>query len=284
MKKYKKGEYRDQFVIARITDLNNCENVIRWAEKFSLMLKKGLILLYISDKNYTQCSVSEASEVLSEINSKINLPYLHSYVALEGKTSKIIHSTGELLNGVMLITQSDNKNKSKNNPNSVDNILKDFSSSRIAYLVFSENASYQKDFNEVVLSMDALKESKEKVLWASYFGRFSSSVIDIYYHRYRDEYLQKQLNLNIGFARKMFRNFSVETRNCHSLNRRTQTDVQALDFAQREDKDLCIFQTTANKGILELFFGLPERKVLELMDKTPVLFLNRRDDLFIMCE
>lgn len=284
MAKYKKGEYRDQFVIAYITDFNNYKNIIRWAEKFAKMLKKGIILLHISDEKYTNISTQEASKRLEEINQEIDIPYTHSFAALKGKTRDIIHSTGEILNGVMIVSALEKKVKDRANPISVDDIIKNFYSSRIAYFIFNNTDIENNDFKEVVLSMDSLKESKEKVLWASYFGRFANSIVDIYYHRYRDEYLQKQLNLNIGFARKMFKNFKIETRNIHSLNRKTQTDVQALAFAEKENRSLCIFQTTANKGFLEFFFGLPEKKVLINLDKVPVLFLNRRDDIFVMCE
>lgn len=284
MKKYKKGEYRDQFVIAYLTNLDNYKSIVLWAEKFALMLKKGLILLYIADEKYTNISTEQASKSLEQINKEINLPFTHSFVALKGKTKDIIHSTGELLNGVMLISNIDNTSKDKRNPISVDNIINNFYSSRIAYFLFNNAKAQDNNFEEIVLSMDSLKESKEKVLWASYFGRFANSIIDIYYHRYRDEYLQKQLNLNIGFARKMFRNFKISTRNIHSLNRSTQTDVQAIDFAEKENRNLCIFQTTANKGFIEFFFGLSEKKVLKRLNKVPILFLNRRDDIFVMCE
>lgn len=284
MHKYKKGEYRDQFVIAYITDLSEYRDILFWAEKFALLLKKGIILLHISDEKYTQTSTTEASKLLEQINKEINIPYTHSYIAMKGKSNEIIHSTGELLNGVMIVSKIDNTNKDKSTPISVNNIIKNFYSSRIAYFLFTDKTTQNNNFKEIVLSMDALKESKEKVLWASYFGRFAHSIVDIYYHRYRDEYLQKQLNLNIGFARKMFKNFKIETRNMHSPIRNTPTDIQAINFAQKEKKDLCIFQTTANKSFLEFFFGLTERKVLNKLNTTPVLFLNRRKDIFVMCE
>ncbi|MDY6435132.1 MAG: hypothetical protein SPK52_02850, partial [Synergistales bacterium] len=104
MKKYKKGEYRDQFVIAYLTNLDNYKSIVLWAEKFALMLKKGLILLYIADEKYTNISTEQASKSLEQINKEIDLPFTHSFVALKGKTKDIIHSTGELLNGVMLIS------------------------------------------------------------------------------------------------------------------------------------------------------------------------------------
>lgn len=284
MARYRKGEYRDQFVIAYITDFSNYADTIFWAEKFALMLQKGIVLLHISDERYTNISTSQASKNLEKINKEIDIPYTHSFVALKGRTKEIIHSLGEILNGVMIVAEVDNKSKKKNNPITTNNIIKNFYSSRIAYFLFAKQTLKDNDFKQIVLSMDSLKESKEKVLWASYFGRFAQSVINIFYHRYKDEYLQKQLNLNIGFARKMFKNFGIQTLNQHSLNRRIQTDIQALDFAQRERKDLCIFQTTANKSFLEFFFGLTERKIINNIRLVPVLFLNRRDDLFVMCE
>ncbi len=282
MQKYKKGEYRDQFVIAYITDPNDYKDTVDWSIKFCNLLKKGLILLFISDEQYTQITTSQAQKKLKEINASLSLPYVHSYVALNGKTKDIINNLGDLLNAVMIVTKSYN-GKNKTLPTHYDNIIRDFRASRVAYFVFKEYMANCK-FKNVVLSMNAMKECKEKILWASYFGRFAHSVTHIFYHRYKDEYLQRQLNLNIGFLRKMFRKFDIETLNVHSLNRKTKLDLQALDYAKTNNCDVCIFQTTKNKSYIEFFTGLPERNVIYDMGNIPILFLNQRDDLFIMCE
>lgn len=279
---YKKGEYRDQYVIAYITDFNSYKDVINWSIKFCNLLKKGLILLHISDSKYTNVSTNEAQEKLKQINDNISLPFIHSYAALSGKTKDIINSIGELLNAVMIVTKVD-KNSEKTSPIFYNNILKDFYTSRIAYFVF-ENYDKRNNFHDVVLSMNAMKECKEKILWASYFGRFAKSVTHIFYRRYKDEYLQKQLNLNIGFLRKMFRRFDIQTLNAHCMDKRNKLDVQAMEYAKNNSCSLCIFQTTKNKSFIELFSGLPERLVLKNIDFVPILFLNQRDDLFVMCE
>ncbi len=279
---YKKGEYRDQYVIAYITDFNSYKDVINWSIKFCNLLKKGLILLHISDSKYTNVSTNEAQEKLKQINDNISLPFIHSYAALSGKTKDIINSIGELLNAVMIVTKVD-KNSEKTSPIFYNNILKDFYTSRIAYFVF-DNYDKSNNFHDVVLSMNAMKECKEKILWASYFGRFAKSVTHIFYRRYKDEYLQKQLNLNIGFLRKMFRRFDIQTLNAHCMDKRNKLDVQAMEYAKNNSCSLCIFQTTKNKSFIELFSGLPERLVLKNIDFVPILFLNQRDDLFVMCE
>lgn len=282
MHHYKKGEYRDQFVIAYITSFDNYNEVVLWSLKFCNMLQKGLILLYICDSKYNSISPDEAKMQLEKINSNIKLRYIHSYAALSGKTKDIIHNLGDILNGVMIVTHI-HQITNKKDPISIPNIINNFYSSRLAYFVFKD---YKEDnnFKNSVVSINAMKECKEKILWASYFGRFADSITHIYYHRYRDEYLQKQLNLNIGFLRRMFRKFGIETINAHSLDRHTKLDVQTMYYAQNNDCDICIFQTTKNKSYIEFFSGLPEKKVLQMMQSIPVLFLNQRDDLFVMCE
>ncbi|MGP1514959.1 MAG: hypothetical protein ACTTJH_03270 [Bacteroidales bacterium] len=282
MHKYKKGEYRDQFVIAYITNWDDYEDTVQWSIKFCNLLHKGLVLLFISDTKYTKISTSQAQKQLKQINSTIDLPYIHSYVALKGKTRDIINNLGDLLNAVIIVTKIYDGNQPKV-PNHYNNIIKDFYFSRVAYFVFKTYVP-NNYFHNVVLSMNALKECKEKILWASYFGRFANSITHIYYHRYKDDYLQRQLNLNIGFLRKMFRKFSIETLNVHSINRKTKLDVQALEYATKTNCDICIFQTTKNKSYIEFFTGLPERRVLQQLQSIPVLFLNQRDDLFVMCE
>ncbi|MBP3254056.1 MAG: hypothetical protein J6M30_06080 [Bacteroidales bacterium] len=282
MHRYKKGEYRDQFVIAYITDLDNCQSIIQWAEKFCNILQKGLILLYISDSKYNCISTSQAQQKLKTINEGLNLNYVHSYAALGGKTKEIINNLGDLLNGVMVVTQVSN-DTSKTNPVSVNNLLNNFYTCRLAYFVFKKFDA-NNNFSDCVVTMNALKECKEKILWASYLGRFAHSITHIYYHRYADQYLQKQLNLNIGFLRKMFRKFNIETRNARSMDKYTALDVQASQYAAKNNCGICIFQTTKTKSIIELFTGLAERKVLKRMDNVPVLYLNQRDDLFVMCE
>lgn len=290
MRHYKKGEYRDQFVIAYIADLSDYEDVVKWSIRFSNLLQKGLILLHISDPVYTDISTTEAEKKLKEINDQISLPYTHTYAAVKGKTKDVIHNTGDLLNGVMIVSKVLNKNHSSintlsktKNPLTINNILSNFYTSRLAYFIFADKYK-DTDFKEVVLSMNGLKEAKEKILWASYFGRFAKSRINIFYHRYRDEFLQKQLNLNIGFSRRMFRNFDIETLNVHCMKKNALVDVQAMEYAENESRSICIFQTTSNKSFIDFFQGLSERKVLQTMKHVPVLFLNHRDDIFVMCE
>lgn len=282
-----KKEVKDQFIIAYLPDLENTQTIINNAICFAKMLNKGLILLYISDKAYKCVSTTEAEIVLKELNSKITEICFHSYCAIEGKTKEIINKIPHLLSGVLLVTVAKENVKSKVKEKLADysdEMLKNLYTSRIAYFISSNDLKSEEPFNKIVMTIDNMRESKEKVLWGSYFGRFANSELIVYYHNYKDEFHRHQLHYNIKFVMKMFDNFKIKYNLHLSSDSKTFVDYQAIDYAKEINADLIICQTTKNKGWYEKLFSLKERKVINNSKQIPVLFVNPREDLFILCE
>lgn len=278
----KKKEIKDQFVIAYLTDLENTKAIIDNSITFAKLLDKGLILLHISDPKYNNISTKEAELKLQSINSSITEVSFHSYCAIEGSTREILNNIPHFLSGVLLITSVDTN--SKNKANSPKILLDNLYTSRIAYFVDNIENTNPLNFDNIILTLENFRESKEKVLWASYFGRFVNSEITIYYHKYKDEYFQKQLKFNIAFAAKMFKNFSLNYNYFDSENTKTFVDHQAIQFAKEENASLVICQTTKNKDWTNTLFGLNEYKTIQNKENIPILFVNPREDLFILCE
>ncbi|MFV0598619.1 MAG: hypothetical protein ACK5M0_02710 [Bacteroidales bacterium] len=282
-----KKEVKDQFIIAYLPDLDNTQTIIDNAICFAKMLNKGLILLYISDKAYKCVSITDAEILLKELSSKITGIGFHSYCAIEGQTKDIINKIPHLLSGVLLVSATEDKTNAKvkeklaSNP---DIMLKNLYTSRIAYFISSQNLNSNLPFNKVVMTIDNMRESKEKVLWGSYFGRFANSEVIVYYHNYKDEFYRHQLHYNIKFVMRMFDNFKIKYNLHLSSNSKTFVDYQAIDYAKENNADLIICQTTKNKSWFEELFTLKERKVINNSQQVPVLFVNPREDLFILCE
>lgn len=274
---------KDQFVIAYIVSFESKHPCVDYAVQLARILGKGLILLYISDPSARSLSTSEAEVKLKELNESLPEDLFHSYAALSGAREKVLNAVGELLNAVLLVSDCNPEEKDKHSPLYPQTQLDSLASSRVAYLLCPPE-SKPSNYDKVVLTLNNASESKEKTLWASYFGRFANSQIVLYYRRYRDEYHQKQLNLNIAFARKIFEQFKIPLITLHSENTKTQLDIQASDYAKENNCSLVICQTTKNKSFADRLLGLDEVRVLKNMKKTPVLFLNPRNDLFILCE
>lgn len=274
---------KDQFVIAYIVSFESQHPCVDYAVQLTRILGKGLILLYISDPSAHFLSTSEAEVKLKELNESLPEDLFHSYAALSGAREKVLNAVGELLNAVLLVSDCNPEEKDKHSPLYPQTQLDSLASSRVAYLLCPPE-SRPSNYDKVVLTLNNASESKEKTLWASYFGRFANSQIVLYYRRYKDEYHQKQLNLNIAFARKIFEQFKIPLITLHSENTKTQLDIQASDYAKENNCSLVICQTTKNKSFADRLLGLDEVRVLKNMKKTPVLFLNPRNDLFILCE
>ena len=274
---------KDQFVIAYIVSFESKHPCVDYAVQLARILGKGLILLYISDPSARSLSTSEAEVKLKELNKSLPEDLFHSYAALSGAREKVLNAVGELLNAVLLVSDCNPEEKDKHSPLYPQTQLDSLASSRVAYLLCPPE-SKPSNYDKVVLTLNNASESKEKTLWASYFGRFANSQIVLYYRRYKDEYHQKQLNLNIAFARKIFEQFKIPLITLHSENTKTQLDIQASDYAKENNCSLVICQTTKNKSFADRLLGLEEVRVLKNMKKTPVLFLNPRNDLFILCE
>lgn len=274
---------KDQFVIAYIVSFESKHPCVDYAVQLARILGKGLILLYISDPSARSLSTSEAEVKLKELNKSLPEDLFHSYAALSGAREKVLNAVGELLNAVLLVSDCNPEEKDKHSPLYPQTQLDSLASSRVAYLLCPPE-SKPSNYDKVVLTLNNASESKEKTLWASYFGRFANSQIVLYYRRYKDEYHQKQLNLNIAFARKIFEQFKIPLITLHSENTKTQLDIQASDYAKENNCSLVICQTTKNKSFADRLLGLDEVRVLKNMKKTPILFLNPRNDLFILCE
>lgn len=274
---------KDQFVVAYLANPYDASSCVEFALQFARLLDKGLILLCVCDEKHPQIGVEEAEKRLVELNKTLPDNLFHSYAVLKGESRKVLNAIGEVLNAVLLVASCNPKAESKKAADAPRSLLSNLSQSRIAYLI-CRTGSVPREYKSVVLTLNYLRESKEKTLWASYLGRFAASTVVLYYRRYKDAYYQKQLNLNIAFARKMFEGFAIAVRTFHSPDTKTALDVQALNYCESSSCDLLICQTTKDKGFLDRLLGLEEEKVLMRIKDTPILFLNPREDLFILCE
>jgi hypothetical protein len=206
-----------------------------------------------------------------------------SYISLKCETKEVISKLGQLLNAVVIVSSINTEETKKNKADNPITLLKNMETSRVAYMICNQKRSVV-DYSKVLLPLNNARESKEKTLWASYFARFFQSEITLFYRTYKDSLYQKQLNLNLAFARKMLGQFNIIPSNHKSEDRKKLLDLQALDYADKENYGVIICQTTKDKSLFDRIKGLEEEKVLKNLKDKPILFLNPRDDLFVLCE
>ena len=293
---------KDQFVIAYLPTLSVAEHILPTTLYLAQMLNKGIILLHIADKRYgndveesmlkaLQDSVRE--EVKQSVGNNANAITV-DYCLLRQPTRKAIDTVATVLNGVIIVAATDPTVK-RHDPLYPKELLSNLSESKIAYLTLPIEWSgchkqglspYPNAFRHVGLSIDFKKESKEKLVWASYFARFNKSAIEVYFDNYRDSGLKQKWYNNMKFLTKFFNGLGL-TYSPHSVEVGNAVFPETvLQESAAEQCDLFISTTTdlRARDTLEFFIGTQEMRVIRNVRHLPTLFLNPRDDIYVLCD
>lgn len=273
---------KDQFVIACLGDLTMAEEVISHAGFLSKMLNKGLILLYVEDPRYKSPTVKSVEPRLLQWEQE-HPEWSPSHVAMKGSTRDVVNALPTLLNGVVAVTgvNAAAPRRSATHPREVLHLFKEC---KIAYLTVQTGLHSR--YQSVGYGVDFRKESKEKLIWASYFARFNHSQLHMLHYDYSDEGLRGKWQNNVRFMNKFFKSVGV---NCDSLvvtQRAVFPETRVCDTAAEQHCDLLISVTTDTRDldILEWFAGVAEQRTIRNAAHLPVLYLNPRDDIYVLCD
>ena len=275
---------KDQFVIAHLTDPQHTDEVLAYSIHLAERLRKGLLLLHINDSRYPTL-VTDPEAFLKDLQQSAqqqNPQIPVSYAALKGRSPEVIETLPTLLNGVVAVTAASIE-AGRKSPLHTKNILKDYSNSKIAYLVVRVQQSFC-PIKHVGLTVDFHRESKEKLIWSSYFSRFGASQLHVIYHDYKDDGLRQKWYNNMRFLHKFYTNLGL-TFTPHIVPQKSAAvDADALPFMAESQYDLLVAVTTKEKDILDSIMGTQEQRTIRNSQNLPILFLNPRDDIYVLCD
>ncbi|MBR5029383.1 MAG: hypothetical protein IKX51_09195 [Bacteroidales bacterium] len=277
------AEKKDQYIVAYIADYNNTDTVLSYSLMLSLYLRKGIILLRVCDPKYTDETTDDAEEKIKVLRQRLPDNVFSTYIVLKGKTADVIELLPKAFNAVAIAGAVDKSDKKS--PCHPKNLLRDFAKCKVAYLLAQEPPSdYASVVGKVAFALDFKKESKDKLIWASYFPRFFGSQLWVLSYNYTDEFLRNKWYSNMKFMDKMYKNLQVTYQKADLGKPKSFIDVVALDVARQLGIGLLICTTTAEKDVMEYFIGVQEERTIVNEHKIPILFLNPRDDLYVLCD
>lgn len=277
---------KDQFVIAYLADFDNTDVATSYALFLANMINKGLILVHISDPRYTTVTPDQAETKLQTIRDSLSLQHNHlpiSYAALKGDTKELVNVMPSLLGAVAITARVDAK-AGRKSPLNKKNILKNFGESKVAWVVAQQPLTDVSALNNVAVSIDYSKESKEKMIWASYFARFHRSNLHVLYYDYKDEFIRQKWYSNMKFLHKFLTSVEVTFHPHIMESKSTFGDVNALRFAAAQGYGLLVSVTTKERDAMEYILGVQEERTIVNEYNIPVLYLNPRDDLYVICD
>ncbi|MBQ9473734.1 MAG: hypothetical protein IJU81_04930 [Bacteroidales bacterium] len=277
-----KQQKKDQFVVAYLGDLsdNAVSGVLSHARRLAAFLQKGLILLYVDDPSYKGPTTDEAEALLADKKADGE-----TYCALKGDTKTVIAALPTLLNAVAVVAYADAQAR-RNTPANAKQLLRNFSECKTAYLVVQRQFDQQRRqyAPRVGFTVDYLRESKEKFLWASYLARFDGSSLFALYVDYSDEGLKQKWYNNMKFLLKFLEGFKLSFQPVVIGSKPSNIDLQAVEFAHANAIDMLCCLTTKDKDFLDKLAGPQEQQTIVNQWQIPILFLNPRDDLYVLCD
>ena len=262
-------EKKDQYVIACLEKAADATTVLPLARHFAERLGKGLIVL------------SVAKEGVGDWIKQYGVPY----AGLKGDWKTAIDGLPTVLGGVLAVTAVDPAapRSSITNPST---LLKTFRDCKIAYLVASCQlpvVSSQWPEN-TVLSLDHRRESKEKLIWASYMVRFIGSRLTVATPNYKDDGFRERLRNNLLSLKKFYTSLGIEYSTVTIPSSTFKSpDLTLVDNNQNYQLLIAMTTDQRERDLADILTGTPELRLLKT-SHIPILFLNQRDDLYVLCD
>lgn len=260
---------KDQFVIACVENAAGAAAVLPWTRHFAEHLRhKSLMLLHVSEQKEDD-SWLKATGV--------------PYVSLCGDWTTAVEGIPTAFNGILAVAAVNPKapRTSLTHPST---LLHHFRNCKTAYLCIRMDGgdTSHPRVDTAVLTMTHRREGKEMLVWASYLARFLGSNVTIAHPDYQDKDLRMRWRNNMRFADKVFNPLELHYRTA-TVDSSTRPDLAALDELH---PDLLIARTTdpRERDLVDWLLPRPELRLLAHPSTTPLLLLNPRDDLYILCD
>lgn len=255
-------------ILCIIQSIENARNLLLSAWEVSRHFNKRFAVTLhateFSEKTYTHEQLISFFQTL-----KITADYI-------GFNKETINNFKEICeeNEVSFLLVQLSKNKTKE----IQHILNACRPLRIPYLIYKESFNLL-NFNKILLPVSFLVEEVEKAQFASAFGRFFGSDISILLAK---DYGSKAMT-NSQKIISVLEKFNINAAIIRAKKDSFKINQEALKVAENDHFDLIIVTASREYGLDDLIFGSMEQKLIK-KSTIPILLINPRDDLYVLCD
>lgn len=160
--------------------------------------------------------------------------------------------------------------------------------SRVPVMVVGNQVPAQNGYQQVVLPIDVDRQAKEKAMWASYFLRFNAKRgipgnVFVIHNQHKEVVIQQKVMNNISFIEKLYKNLELSF-TIHPLMETAHIDQKCISFAQEVGATVGVIMMTKYYNLIDLLFGSRESQIIGNETGFPILCINERDDLYVLCQ
>lgn len=240
------------------------------------IFKKELCLFHALGKKGREEKLAVQKSLAVVIRKlKKDLPGISiSSLTLKGDLAETIDRVAEQYNGIMLVLTA-KKLKQK---------MPALQLSPIPFLFVSGSNEKQLRYDKVLLPVDFRTVMKDTSLWASYFGRFNKSSTLILSANDNNADQKKKIKKNLKFIEKLLMNLQLDVQFEQAEKGSFRLPGESLTKCIDSKSNLLIIPSSKNISLIDVIIGLPEAKVIKKAKDHPVLCINSKRDMYVLCD
>jgi len=262
-----------------ITDYSEYgDTAVRYSAILAAIFKSSLLIV---DKIKRHVNVHDESNCFRETIKSLEANGINYSIVEKEFSYKELYAYAEEVSAIMfVIAVSPKRGLSLFTKRQAAGFIKP---SRVPVMTVGNRMPATNVFRNVILPLDIDRQSKEKALWAGYFSRYYCAMVHILFTTYKDSLLRKRVRENVAFTEKLYGNLEVK----YELHEMTPTidniDKYSLSFASQVGATLTVIMMTKYYSLIDLIFGPKEFSLIGNKDNFPVLCINEREDLYVLC-
>jgi len=240
------------------------------------IFKKELCLFHPIEKGDKGTKL-EAQKKLGNLIRKLKKKTHHSPISsltLKGDLKDTINQATEQYDAIMLVLTPENIKKK----------LPALQQSPIPFLFVKGNNSEYLKYSQIMLPVDFRKVMKDTALWASYFGRFNQASISLLSAQEKNQETAEQTEENVRSIKELLVRLNLNVQHQTAENGSFRLPFEALGRCTQGNGNLLIIPSSQHISLIDLLAGLPESRIIRQAGSLPVLCINPRRDMYILCD
>lgn len=264
---------KNQHILLLIQQLSPNKNALKHALKIASTFKSKVL---VSNSPFSKKQISER-ELKSYISGHDNINTIQ-LKREEDEPNKMIKEFNIIFMFIEIDKKNDFKFYLKNS------IFSWILNAKTPTFIIGEKTSTKTDYSNIILPIDCKKESKEKMIWASYFGRFNKAIVQLIPASEKEDTFIKTVRNTLAFTKKMFAQFNFDYKIHRSEFSSKFIDEEAFKVSTTNESDLVVLMTGKAQGIFFLRYNSTKIKHYINTYPNPILLINPMKDYYLPCD